>query len=192
MGITDLGGNKTRSFIGKLTDFNVWDGVLSLTAIEDFSNCKDMSQHNSTTKITLDWSTTNVSVTSENVKIFTVSTDELCEEKLVGFNKLFHVPTPYKEALATCKNFNGEMILPTNEIKLNSTMFINHPLLKKYCTGSFWLPIIRSKDNFTEWENDNNLTERVPFIPWMYGQPNGYPIQNCVGEKMLDTNRPPC
>ena len=144
-----------------------------------------MSQQNSKTQITLDWSKTNVvSITSENVKIFTVSTDELCEENLVGFKKLFHVPTPYKQAKATCKNFNGEMVLPTTEIEFNKAFYINHQLLKSNCRGSFWLPIVRSKDNFTKWDNDNYLVDGVPYIAWQYGQPNGYPTQNCVGKYM--------
>ena len=141
-----------------------------------------MSQHNDVYKITIDWSKIAINITADHVQVFSVPAHQLCQEEVVGLKKLFDVPMPYKEAMTTCKNFKGEMILPTSAVELSGTFHLNRSLLEKHCRSSFWLPIVRSKDNFTKWENGNNIAEGVPYITWQYGQPNGYPTQNCVGE----------
>ena len=51
----------------------------------------------------------------------------------------------------------------------------------KAFSGDF---IYASVSNFTKWDNDNYLVDGVPYIAWQYGQPNGYPTQNCVGKYM--------
>ncbi len=76
------------------------------------------------------------------------------------------------------------MLLPRDEADLKEAFTIASVQLHKYCLHSFWLPIVRSKQNYTQWENANNGSKTIEYLSWGFGQPNGYPTQNCVGAQV--------
>jgi hypothetical protein len=75
------------------------------------------------------------------------------------------------------------MLLPRDESALKKAFSTNTTLSQ--CRDFFWLPIVRSKDNYTQWVEANNASKTVEYLPWSFGQPNGYPTQNCVGTQVL-------
>jgi hypothetical protein len=88
-------------------------------------------------------------------------------------------------SLKVCQQLNGEMLLPRDEADLKEAFTIASLQLNKHCRDSFWLPIVRSKQNYTLWVNANNGSKTIEYLSWSFGQPNGYPTQNCVGALVL-------
>jgi hypothetical protein len=80
---------------------------------------------------------------------------------------------------------NGEMLLPRDEIELYETFSIDYLELWNHCRDLIWIPIIRSNQNYTQWVSAYNGSQIIEYIPWSFGQPNGYPTQNCVGAQVM-------
>jgi hypothetical protein len=105
---------------------------------------------------------------------------------------LFDRPVPFEQAFATIRQLNGEMLLPTNQEELIKALNTNVTSLRQKCFNNFWLPIVRSEIIETLWLNRINQTEPVPYLFWMTGQPNGYPVQNCITSERVGFSDTDC
>ena len=172
----ELGNHLSKPFMGKISDFNVWNRPLSPTEVLDFSNCTPIQTNSSSAFL---WSAGKLSV-DESKKII-IPLSDVCSEGLPPKLKLFHQPVSFYQAISIAKHLNGEMFLPKNDADLERALMLDKSRLLSNCQSSMWFPIKRSECDFNFWVNAIKVTEEVNYLPWMSGQPNGYPIQNCVG-----------
>jgi hypothetical protein len=84
---------------------------------------------------------------------------------------------------------NGEMLLPRDEIELFETFSIDYLELWIHCRNFIWIPTLRSNQNYTQWVNAYNGSQIIEYLPWSFGQPNGYPTQNCVGAQVMISSK---
>jgi hypothetical protein len=89
-----LGGNTSKPFIGKITDFNVWNVPLSESLIRDFSACKIAKD----IKIPFRWSMVNLNLTGTDINGFEVSLEELCSDSPDNKAMLFNTPMSFNDA----------------------------------------------------------------------------------------------
>jgi hypothetical protein len=116
----------------------------------------------------------------------------VCNEDLV--NLKFTNKMTFEEATLTCHQLGGMMPLPRNSEEVEDlTALANESQILKdgmsECT-TYWLPIKQKKENKMEQEqydwinhkfnNKNESSKFVTFLPWELGQPNGLEFQQCV------------
>ena len=92
--------------------------------------------------------------------------------------------TPYivnqREAILISRQLGGELPMPDNAKDMEKISKFDFGTAKNECHESTWMPIVRSKYNRTTWLNAINNSEAFGNLLWSFGQPNGYPSQNCV------------
>ena len=175
-----MGGNISYPFIGKLTDLNVWNGSNHDVEISKFASCSFTDIYAVNLSMPIQWKNVTLDMKNYTIKKFNLTLDKICSDVTSPKLILFHKQVTFEQAYAIAKQLNGEMVLPINQEDFNKALKADVTNLRKNCLNNIWLPIVRSEKNETIWLNKNNLTESVTFLPWMTGQPNGYPSQNCI------------
>ena len=89
-----LGGNTTKPFIGKITDFNVWNEPLSTSLIQDFTACKIAED----IKIPFKWSLANLNLTGIDIDEIEVFLKEICFDSQASKTMLFSTPMSFNDA----------------------------------------------------------------------------------------------
>ena len=177
----ELGGVRKDPFSGKITDLNIWNRPLTENEIKGYSlNC-DESMF--APEQPLLWSKLNFSAISNNsnvIQLASIKYEKLCKP-LAAKTKIFPTKTNFKESLQMCNQLSGKMPLPRNltevaeVVKSSGKKFSDLKLLQA------WLPIVRSSENSSEWVSSDPIPEKVNFLNWASGQPNGALIdQNCI------------
>jgi hypothetical protein len=167
-------------FIGMITDFNVWNKSLTDDEIQNFVFCK----YDFNSKLTFNWANANFSQIGKHNQIVSIPMEDICIYPPPSKIRWFQTPMNYESAIFVGLYLNGEMYLPANNTSLNY-LFTNTGL-NIISNASFWVPIVRAKENSSVWVNGYNKSEDVKYLPWMKGQPNGYPIQNCVKAQLAE------
>ncbi len=167
-------------FVGTITDLNVWNKSLTDNEIQNFVFCK----YELNSKLTYSWATANFSQIGKHNQIVSIPMEDICSHPSPSKLRWFQTPMNYESAIFIGQYLNGEMYLPSNATSLKY-LFTNTNL-STICNASFWVPIVRAKENSSIWVNGYNKSEEVKYLPWMKGQPNGYPIQNCVKAQLVE------
>ncbi len=175
-----IGGNLSQPFTGKVTDFNVWNISLSDIELTQFSSCTITKIYTENVTMPLQWPMTHLKLTTNSSKKTNVSLEDICSETISAKLMLFQMQVTAEQAFIITDQLNGEMYLPRNDAELGKALLNGGKQLNASCFNAFWVPVVRSTTNHTEWVNRANESETIAYHPWMIGQPNGYPTQNCM------------
>jgi len=173
-------GKADDPFIGTITDFNVWNKSLTDDEIQNFVFCK----YDLNSKLTFNWANANFSQIGKHNQIVSIPMEDICIYPSPSKLRCFQTPMNFESAIFVGQYLSGEMYLPSNKTSLKY-LFTNSNL-STICNASFWVPILRAKENSSIWVNVHNKSEEVKYLPWLKGQPNGYPIQNCVKAQLAE------
>ena len=170
-------------FVGKITDFNVWNRSLSDLEIQNFVSCNNGSDINAKLKV-FSWFNANLTNIGNLNQIILISMEDICSHPAPPKVRWFHTPVSFESAMIVSHNLKSEMYLPSNTTTHQDLLASSD--LSKFCRNTIWVPIVRSNKNSSLWVNAYNLSEEVKYLPWLEGQPNGYPMQNCVIAELND------
>lgn len=173
---TQLSGTPEWPFVGKITDFNVWNKYLSDEDITSFVFCHNSFTYNNDSTMAFRWSKVNLTQIGKYMVIQDIPLEDICSHPAQAKIEWFKIPIKFAAASYVSEHMGGEMSLPLQQSDLADLYSLTD--LSPICRLSFWVPIVRSTENSSIWLNGN---VSVNFLPWLTGQPNGYPIQNCVG-----------
>jgi hypothetical protein len=135
-------------------------------------------------KLSFSWANANLSQIGKHNQIVSIPMEDICFHPSPSKLRWFQTPMNYESAIFIGQYLNGEMYLPSNTSSLKY-LFTNTNLSTIF-NASFWVPIVRAKENSSIWVNGCNKSEEVKYLPWMKGQPNGYPIQSCVKAQLAE------
>jgi hypothetical protein len=82
----------------------------------------------------------------------------------------------FYKAKSFCSQLGGVMPLPDSETNFKIRFGNNlTSILPEECNSIFWMPIVKSKKNLTQWIDARKVDKQseVKYLPWAYGQPNG-------------------
>jgi hypothetical protein len=127
------------------------------------------------------WSNANLKQIGKYMSIKNILLVDICSHPAPAQVEWFSIPLNYGAATYVGHHLGGEMSLPSKQSDLLNLF----NMTDKICRSSYWVPIVRSKENSSLWLH-GNVT--VNFLPWFTGQPNGYPVQNCVGVHSTGTS----
>jgi len=168
---------------------NAWNRPLELQELEGFHNCKPEIFHSDPNVI--NWENHKLLNSGITIKGIMVSVDKICpnQKDLKEKLQLFAFNENYNESKLMCHQFGGEIPLPSGHSffqNLFKTDFTKK-LFKSTCSSAVWVPVVRSQFDSEIWMSDVATTtttssqeSKVTFLPWEWGQPNGYPRQNCI------------
>ena len=171
----------SKHFVGKITDFNIWNRSLSQDEMNKFS--LDCAEEPYDANLPFHWSSLNVSQSQPEIKSFKLNREDLCktyETKQV----LFRYRVPFDTGYEICSQLGGKMQVPANTNDLNQLLpkHINLSDYNSLRAATFWLPIKRSKKDKSKWVTLSEVNQtQVTFLLWALGQPNGeLTSQDCI------------
>ena len=128
-----LGG---RSFIGKITDFNVWSRILSIQEISSYSLGCDQNFVKLSNPENMLWTAVNITSQGSNTRQVIVSVNEFCQSGDESRRAIIIVPeiTEYDTSANFCNEINGKLFYPTNEQNLDWFMSSYDRYINEECS----------------------------------------------------------
>ena len=126
---------------------------------------------------------TTYPVLSNNNSILQMSSvkyEKLCKHPTAK-TKIFPSKTTFEIAFKMCNQLAGKMPLPRNISEINDVLKSSGKAFSDWKLLQAWMPIVRSSENTSEWISPEDNPEKVTYLKWVPGQPNGALIdQNCI------------
>ena len=163
-----------NSFIGSVTDLNIWNSTLSDEDIQSFSNCSLTSGQNKV----FDWNQAEL-IGIENIDVTTIDTEDICKTETDYIYIASDDKKDFFDSLDYCSEIlGGSMGVIENETVINkmTEVFESLPDWESKCFVRFWTGYI--KHNGEELYKDPITEQPIHNIEWMPDEPRN-----------LDTNK---
>ena len=160
---------------GSFTDFNVWDKVLTVQEMKDFTLCHYDMKGSLIPWNSEDWVFTE-EIDASEYELGEVEFSKLCSMK--GRLEMFPDKVIISTALNTCKIFGGTMVVTEEDKDYDELL----ELMNQYDTVQTWLRF-SDKENDGEWKDmETGLIQPFLSIPWdLENEPTGASAESCVG-----------
>ena len=158
------------TYIGNITQVNVWQKKLTSEAIRGMWKC-----HNDLEGDVVKWTAT--SWADQDAARHRVQLYSLCQTKISSKSIEVFPPMIYDEATYICEGFGGELATPATLSQVEILYGIvekENPECSVLWAG-FWDEKIEGK-----WVHHLNGKEAID-IPWAPNEPNGIHFENCAG-----------
>lgn len=157
------------SFIGNVTDFNLWNRTLTSEELMALSKCRGVQEGN-----VVGWSRAEWKV--NKVLEYDVALQDLCYRAPPLTFQVFKAMV-FKEGSYLCRALGGVMRTPST-LKEVETTFLMTQESRPDCP-LLWAGVT-DRDEEGQWAYDHN--EIVPDnLPWAFDEPNGVRYENCGG-----------
>ena len=178
-------------FRGVLTDFYVVARALTNQEMQQFTNdCKNPQEifKNVTFDMLINWKEIDILIEGNNTVSVYLSSDEVCRDKKEETVKIIPIKQNYSNSKQTCEQVGGSLyyVRNTDDVeKLASNLLKGNQFGANVsgdidvCGSTFWLPIRQNgtKDTVTVeyiwYQEVEKIVQRVDYLPWLFGQPNG-------------------
>ena len=159
---------KFITFVGNITQLNIWQKILSQQELLKISTCTNNAEGD-----VVSWSDQWKMI---NIKTYTVALESLCENTPSKSVELLDIMR-FDEAAFLCEGFGGELVVPKDydhAADLVTKALQEHPECKLYW-GGLW-----DEKSEGQWVKhiDGQPLDNVPWVP---GEPDGIHFENCGG-----------
>lgn len=156
------------SFVGNVTQFNVWNRILTEEEVKDVAFCKSNVQGNS-----ISWEDDWI---FQNAVQYDLKQEDLCFR---DFPPKFQVFPAMDHAQGTylCAALGGSLVTPKHMVELTH-MYLTAQTQKRDC-NLIWVGVT---DEIEEglWSQPRSGLDPAT-LPWAFGEPNGLRYENCAG-----------
>lgn len=156
------------SFIGNVTQFNVWSGILSEDELNDLASCKSSAVGDS-----VSW---EEEWTLQNAVQYDLDLSDLCSKEVSPEYQVFPAMN-YAESRHVCKALGGTLPTPNNTTDANH-MYRLADKRRKNCKYT-WIGVTDEREEGV-WRKEQS-GPITPNLPWAFGEPNGQQYENCGG-----------
>lgn len=158
-----------KAFIGDITQFNLWNRILTYSEIEKMAKCQGIHYGN-----VISWDREWV---LENAIQDQVNSSQLCPGQKETESLQVFPPMAYDEGVHLCEALGGTVPTPKSYSEVER-LFLRGRTLQPECRV-FWVGIDdRGKEGIWRYHHDGQLAID---IPWSIDEPNGIQYENCGG-----------
>ncbi|ROT73701.1 hypothetical protein C7M84_007864 [Penaeus vannamei] len=166
------------SFIGNITQFNIWSRILSEDELSDQASCRS-SALGDFVSWEEEWSV-------QNAIQYDLDLSDLCpKEAPLGF-QIFPV-MGHQEGTHVCEALGGTLTVPNSMAEVQH-MYLSTQRRRKNCK-LIWIGVTDEGEEGV-WRKERSGT-LAPDLPWAFDEPNGQLYENCGGidfEGVIDDN----
>lgn len=156
------------SFIGNITQFNMWTRLLTKEELDSIASCRSSAQGNF-----ISWEGDWI---FQNVLQYDLGLGDLCPQELPPGFQVFHA-MDHTESTYLCEALGGKLKTPTT-VPEATQMYLRAQGLRPECNLMWTALTDEGEEGVWRYRRSGEV---VADLPWSFNEPNGLQYENCGG-----------